>query len=264
MNALQDQDQPPAVAAAPAPLPLPILFTSEADCKCCGNAALLAGYVDFDRDCYGYNARRGRARGVPVPYYRCSHCEFAFTDAFDDWTHDDFRCHVYNAEYVMFDPNFDTVRPRKTADRVSRLFTDRRLRILDFGCGNGRTVDLLREAGFAHVEGYDPYHAKPVKPAQGDFDLVVCVEVAEHTTQPLQLFAELSSWTAAHGVILFSTRDFADVGGRWVDDWYVAPRNGHVSFYTRKTLSMIAASLGRSYYKIDIYRHLLGPLGSAA
>ena len=44
----------------------------------------------------------------------------------------------------------------------------------------------------------------------------------------------------------------------------MAPRNGHVSFYTRKTLSMIAASLGRSYYKIDIYRHLLGPVGSAA
>ena len=33
------------------------------------------------------NRKRNVVSGVPVPYYRCASCEFAFTDGFDDWSH---------------------------------------------------------------------------------------------------------------------------------------------------------------------------------
>ncbi len=253
-----------APQTAPAPRLLQPGFAATRECKCCGAAAQLSGYVDFDRDCYGYNQRRGQARGIPVPYYRCGACEFAFTDQFDDWTAQDFRAHIYNDDYGLFDPNFAEVRPHKTARRVAELARSKQTRILDYGCGNGRTLALLREAGYTQLTGYDPYHANPQPPQGGPFDFVICVEVAEHTTQPLQLFAELAQHTAPHGVMLVSTRDFAEVKGRWVDDWYVAPRNGHVSFYTQRTLKLLAASVGRDYIKVDTYRHLLVPLGQAA
>lgn len=234
-------------------------FAPVRECKCCGSDAQLSGYADFDRDCYGYNQRRSQASGIVVPYYRCAQCEFAFTDFFDDWSSQDFKQHVYNDEYGLFDPNFAEVRPHKTAKRVAGLARSPQTRILDYGCGNGRTIELLREAGYQQVVGFDPYHADPQPPQGGPFDFVICVEVAEHTTQPLQLFAALSQYTAPHGVILLSTRDFAEVKGRWVDDWYVAPRNGHVSFYTQRTLRLLANSIGRDYIKIDTYRHLLVP-----
>lgn len=248
------------------PLPAPALpggFATRLACKCCGAAAALEGYADFDRDCYGLNARRGRVRGQPVPYYRCRGCDFSFTDAFDGWNGEAFRTHVYNGEYEQFDPRFAEKRPRRTLGFVQRLFPDTGTRILDWGAGNGRTAALLREAGYAQVTEYDPFHGRQQqRPAQAAFDLVLCIEVAEHHTQPLALFAELDAWAGDAGCVLLSTRDFGDVKGRWVDDWYVAPRNGHLSFYSRRTLGLLAASLGRGYHRVDGYRHLLGPRGS--
>jgi 2-polyprenyl-6-hydroxyphenyl methylase/3-demethylubiquinone-9 3-methyltransferase len=249
----------PAATRAPAVPPLAPLFAPLAECKCCGAVALLDGYADFDRDCYNVNAQRGQVRGLPVPYYRCGQCDFAFTDAFDAWGPEDFATHIYNAEYELFDPNYASVRPQTTATLVQRLFPDTSIRILDYGSGNGLTATLLRQAGYASVTEYDPFHGNPVKPEFGGFDLVVCVEVAEHSTQPLQLFAELGCYAAEGGAVYVSTKDFADVKGRWVDDWYVAPRNGHVSFYTQRTLQLLAASLGRDYQKVDAFRHLLLP-----
>lgn len=231
-------------------------------CKCCGAHARLSGFVDFDRDCFGYNARRGQIRGLPIAYYRCTECEFAFTEAFDDWSAADYQAHIYNDEYALFDPNFATERPQNTCKLVQHLIHNRSVRILDYGSGNGHTARLLRQAGYAHVTEYDPFHGDPVKPAQGGFDLVICIEVAEHVPDPLRLFAELNSYTAAHGIILLSTKDMAEIQGNWVNDWYVAPRNGHISFYSGRTLTLLGNSLNRSYRKLDSFRHLLMPKGA--
>lgn len=246
------------------PLPGPgAAFAARTACKCCGADALLEGYADFDRDCYGVNAGRGQVRGQPVPYYRCRGCDFAFTEAFDGWADADFRTHVYNDEYALFDPKFAQERPRTTAALVQRLAADRGTRILDFGGGEGATAALLREAGYAQVDVFDPFHAAAQPAPAGPYDLVLCIEVAEHHTRPLALFAQLHALAGAAGTVLLSTRDFADVRGRWVDDWYVAPRNGHVSFYSQRTLGLLAASLGRAYLRVDGFRHLLLPVGSA-
>lgn len=244
--------------------PLQGSVPARAACKCCGAEAVLEGFVDFDRDCYGHNAQRGQVRGLPIAYYRCAACDFAFTDAFDAWSADEFSQHIYNDEYALFDPNFATVRPKGTTSLVQQLVRNRAARILDYGSGNGYTAALLREAGYAQVVEYDPFHGDPVKPEQGGFDLVICIEVAEHSTNPLALFAELGSHVADHGLILLSTKDMSEVSGRWTDDWYVAPRNGHVSFYTARTLKLIAASLGRDYHRIDGFRHLFAPRRSPA
>jgi 2-polyprenyl-6-hydroxyphenyl methylase/3-demethylubiquinone-9 3-methyltransferase len=255
----------PVPAPVPGPGRVPPLAGTHATglaCKCCGSPARLEGFVDFDRDCYGYNARRGQVRGLPIAYYRCAVCEFAFTDAFDHWTPADFTAHVYNDEYPLFDPRYAVARPRDTAALVNQLVRHRGARVLDYGSGNGLTARLLREAGYAEVVEYDPFHAthgEAAKPAVGGFDLVLCIEVAEHTTAPLELFTDLSRYVAAHGLILLSTKDMSAVQGRWTDDGYVAPRNGHVSFYTRHTLALLAASLGRDYLRIDNSRHLLVP-----
>lgn len=238
---------------------LPATHATAQPCKCCGSSARLSGFVDFDRDCFGYNAKRGQVRGLPIAYYRCADCEFAFTTAFDDWSPEDYQAHIYNDEYALFDPNFATQRPQNTSTLIQHLVHNRAVRILDYGSGNGYTARLLREAGYANVTEYDPFHGDPVKPAQGGFDLVICIEVAEHVPDPLRLFAELNSYTAAQGIILLSTKDMAEVQGDWVNDWYVAPRNGHISFYSARTLTLLGNSLGRSYRRLDSFRHLLMP-----
>jgi 2-polyprenyl-6-hydroxyphenyl methylase/3-demethylubiquinone-9 3-methyltransferase len=252
-----------AAPTAPSPA-LPSLYPGLHDCKCCGAPARLEGYADFDRDCYGANAQRGQVRGLPIPYYRCTGCDFGFTPVMDDWTPADFAAHVYNDEYALFDPNYATVRPHKTVKGVTDIFGHRDIRILDYGSGNGLTAGLLREAGYREVVAWDPFHGSAKAAPEGRFDLVLCIEVAEHHPRPLELFAMLASMVTDGGAVLLSTQDYAEVKGRWVDHWYTAPRNGHISLYSQRTLRLLAASLGRDYLKLDAYRHLLLPQGAAS
>lgn len=239
---------------------LPVAHAVQARCKCCGGDASLAGFVDFARDVYHYNRKRGITSGIPVPYYRCARCEFGFTPSFDEWSASDFAAHVYNAEYGLFDPKFEVERPRKTAQIVQQLFQDRRFSILDYGSGRGRMAELLRAAGYQRVTTYDPFYGDSKKPPVGDrFDVVSCFEVVEHTTRPMDLFDDLHAYCQPHGVILFSTKDFTVVPDYWLDDGYVAPRNGHVSLFSQVTLRFVADRLGRDYQKVDKYRHLLLP-----
>ena len=230
-------------------------------CKCCGSDAALAGFTDFARDVYDYNRARGIVSGIAVPYYRCAMCSFGFTDRFDEWTSSDWVTHVYNADYHLYDPRYAEARPKKTVKMMREIFPDITHSVLDYGAGNGRTAELLREAGFGPVTTYDPHHGNPVKPATAQFDIVICIEVAEHSTTPLALFDELHEYCAPDGAILFSTKNFSTVKGHWANDGYVAPRNGHVSFYAEPTFQLIARRLGRVYHGVDAYRHLLLPIG---
>lgn len=233
------------------------------ECKCCGAMARLEGYVDFDRDCYGVNLKRAQVRGLPIPYYRCQQCDFTFTSYFDNWDSDAFVTNIYNEEYPIFDHRFEKERPQETAELVGKLCPDLRTRIMDYGSGNGYTAKLLREAGYAKVEEYDPFHGAAEKPEYGGFDLVICIEVAEHSPTPLALFAELDAFAGNSGIILLSTQDFSIVKGRWVDNWYVAPRNGHISFFSKRTLRLLAQSLNRHYLQLNPFKHLLMPRGTA-
>ncbi len=229
-------------------------------CKLCNESAALAGFADFSRDVYDYNRQRGIISGVAVPYYRCPACDFGFTDRFDAWSDADFVDHIYNSEYHLFDPRYADARPRKTAGIVCDVFPDRAHSVLDYGAGNGLTAELLREAGFGPVESYDPHHGNTVRPDGKTFDIVICIEVVEHSTAPLAIFDELNRYCAPDGVILFSTKDFSTVKGHWMDDGYVAPRNGHVSLFAKRSFHLIAQRLGRVYHGLDKYRHLLMPV----
>ena len=137
---------------------LPIT-AAEVACKCCGGAARLFGVVDFNKNC---EANRGRyplpLAGVPVYYHRCTRCGFLFTVAFDAFTHADFATHIYNAQYALVDPDYEAARPAAAAGFIANTFPQARpLRVLDFGGGNGRMAELLRQAGFADVTTYDPF-----------------------------------------------------------------------------------------------------------
>src|SRR5690349_4602579 len=91
-------------------------------CKICGNGAPLYGVVDMHRPCQIGGVFAPALSGVPIYYRRCDNCGFLFTDAFDDWSQDDFKTHIYKGGYLAVDPGYVEVRPRGNAGVNSQIF----------------------------------------------------------------------------------------------------------------------------------------------
>lgn len=223
----------------------PVCVT-RAPCKCCATEAFLYGVVDFHKNCEQHRRKVLDPSGIPIYYYRCPNCGFLFTTAFDRFTEGDFRRHIYNDDYRLVDPDYRHTRPRACADLVCRLFAGPKPgRVLDYGGGNGVLAEVLRTSGFPQVDTYDPFTPQfSARPTQR-YDCVVSFEVAEHSTDPVGTFGEMSEFLAEPGLILFSTLlQPADIDRQGLNWWYAGPRNGHASLYSRASLATIARRHG--------------------
>jgi SAM-dependent methyltransferase len=228
-------------------------------CKICGGPSPLAGVADFNKHCPVPGDARLPLSGVPVYYRHCAGCGFFFTDQLDRWTDADFLAHIYNERYREIDPDYVELRPRNNANLIAHHFGAHRDRLscLDFGGGDGRLAALLRDAGFTKARSYDPFTpGADVLPAER-FDLVTSFEVLEHVPDPKGTVAALANAVAEDGMVLFSTlvlpADFASQGTNW---WYVAPRNGHISLYSRRALALMWEALGFTFGSFNDNLHV--------
>jgi len=210
-------------------------------CKICATPAPLYGVVDFNKSCEEFNGKFFPLSGLPVYYRRCPNCGFVFTTAFDEWSGAQFKDHIYNNDYIQFDPGYVEARPTTMAGMIARTFErdKARLRVLDYGGGSGRFAEILRHSGFQAADTYDPFSPAFATLPGGTFDLVTCFETLEHHPKPLAGIADLVKCSAEPGAILFSTLVLpADFDKQRLNWWYVGPRNGHISLFTRRALEL--------------------------
>ncbi|WP_244173373.1 class I SAM-dependent methyltransferase [Caballeronia temeraria] len=206
--------------------------------------------VDFSRG--GADIGAGKKvdpySGIPIYYYRCEQCGFAFTRAFDEWTSEDFGAHTYNADYVRQDPDYTFVRPDDNARQISEIFSALSTeKILDFGSGLGLFEQQLKARGFQNVRSYDPFSQQSDESALAErYRVVFTFEVFEHHTDPHQLVKSLASLLDESGSIVFSTLLLpANISDHGIESWwYCMPRNGHISFFTPASLTLLASCNG--------------------
>jgi len=198
--------------------------------------------ADFNRACLSSVQASIGTYGFAIYYRRCPACEFLFTDAFDQWSPEDFRTYIYNSDYARLDPEYAKQRPAGNAEFMAQLFGAHKdtLRLLDFGGGNGHFAELLRGAGFARCDTYDPFTPGFDTPPNGTYSLITCFETMEHTPDPGGCVGAILERLAEDGVVVFSTLlqpdDFAKHGMAW---WYIGPRNGHISLHSKKSLEVL-------------------------
>ena len=216
-------------------------------CKICAAPSELYGVVDFHRPCLTQGVVHPPLSGAAIYYRRCPACGFLFTDAFDDWSEEQFKTHIYNEDYIAFDPDYLTARPSGNATAIANLWGAHKanIRVLDYGGGNDVLCSALRASGFAEAVTYDPMVPEHAKRPNGKFDLVTCFETMEHLPDPLAGIARIAECVAEPGAVFYSTltqpADFDRYGMSW---WYIAPRNGHVSIFTKQALSLAWARHG--------------------
>ncbi len=230
--------------------------TVVAPCKVCGESADLYGVADFNKSCEEQNGKYLRLSGVPVYYHRCNACGFIFSNAFDQWTSVDFKQHLYNDDYVLVDPDYISKRPQGNARFIAEFIKNANaLKCLDYGGGNGETARLLKGRRF-DASSWDPFGGEGDLPLKGSFDFVSAFEVFEHTVDPAHTAAESLGMLNDNGVLVFSTLTTDHIPARSMDHWYIAPRNGHISLYTKRALAHLFAQYGYRVHHFSNGTHM--------
>ena len=134
---------------------------------------------------------------------------------------------------------------------------------LDYGGGNGVFVRMMRDKGFDFYR-YDKYAGNvysvgfdlsDVQDRVARFELLTSIEVIEHFENPLE---EISKMFSMSDNILFTTflNDNLTVN-ELKDWWYLGEYNGqHISFYSQKSLKIIANNYNYNFYTNNIDTHL--------
>jgi SAM-dependent methyltransferase len=136
---------------------------------------------------------------------------------------------------------------------LSRLAIPRDARILDAGCGSGRTLDELARFGSATGIELNPHGVQAAR-ARGhevgtaaveaiphpdhSFDLVTCLDVIEHTDDDVKALAELARVTKPGGYLVVTVPAHPRLWSRHDEV------NGHRRRYTRLSLETAARESG--------------------
>lgn len=214
-------------------------------CSVCGNGCVPLDTLDFNRCCDERRSAALAASELTVEYWFCEHCGFCFAPMFSAWRDEDFARHIYNADYPLVDPDYLCARPLANAQLLNEQFGNFKgmIRHLDYGGGNGALSRKLNEDGWNSCS-YDPFGAGDAP--QGRYNLITVFEVFEHVSQIVELVETLGVWLDDPGMIFFSTltSDQDVAPGKKLDWWYAAPRNGHISLFSTRSLELLGFSAG--------------------
>jgi SAM-dependent methyltransferase len=80
-------------------------------------------------------------------------------------------------------------------------------RLLDYGCGAGLFVDMLRDKGLPHVFGYDPFvpGADDERTLSDQYDAVVSYDVIEHDDDPRDFMRRMVPLVRPGGLLAIGT-----------------------------------------------------------
>ena len=216
-------------------------------CPICGGNAPLLDAVDFNKCCEEPRGTFLPPAGVPVDYHLCDACGFCFAPGFRGWSRADFAERIYNAGYAEVDPDYAETRPRQNAQFIDTLFAHApaSLRHLDYGGGTGLVTECLLRLGWDSTS-YDPFADATDVAELGRYDLITAFEVFEHVPDVAGTLRELAGLMADDCLVLFSTvvSDGEIARNRRLTWWYASPRNGHISLFSRRSLTLALGSLG--------------------
>lgn len=234
----------------------------ERPCKLCAQPSRLFDVVDLNKQCH-YALYPEDIVGIPVYYRRCDVCGLVFTDFFDKFDKDAWSKFIYNEEYRRIDPEFSHIRPERDARFVRELlkpYWREGDAGYDYGGGEGVFAKRMSQAGM-RFRCVDPFGVDERPEGAGPERFLTSFEVFEH-------FVDLeASLSEAFG--LCRTDEFlaivgtksvpAKLGRGQLSHWYYAgPRNGHITFYTHRSMELIAQRLGAEYRAVSSGMHLFG------
>ena len=215
-----------------------------------------------------------------ISYERCDSCGFVFanpappTAVVSNFYNSDFYDNYRTLEETRIgeEPYFSVSAYTDPVRLAGWLKCDKSASILDFGCGSGSFVALLRDKfGFENVEGLE-LNKKSASIAlrhyalelaldindlkQQQYDVVILFEVIEHITKPDEILSLCSRLLRPGGLLFLTTPSVRSIPGRYFPSHcghYTGP--SHVSLFTETALTRLLARFRFEIERLEIDRN---------
>lgn len=180
-------------------------------------------------------------------YFECEFCRFLFQKDKKDMNK---RLYKDNIDWDKDDPGFKK-RTKMIKGLMEKIIKEKDKKILDYGCGTGLLVSLLKKDGY-NIVGFDPY-IKDKSTERGlfkkiddlplkKFDYLVVVETIEHLKEPQRDIKEILSLVEENGFFIFTTQFY--IPGKHKIDWQYIKQPAHLSIFTLKAVEILAKQAG--------------------
>lgn len=159
---------------------------------------------DVERASVRSNVRKFRQEAFEV--WRCPHCRSIHAAEEVDLTR-------YYADYPfhrLADTGVDWMLGAMYRNLLKRLRAngfERSSSLLDFGCGSGHFLTLLKRKGYEHVAGFDEYskHYRDRAVLTRRYDVVMSQDVIEHVESPRKHLGTLAGLVEPGGLVVVGT-----------------------------------------------------------
>lgn len=190
-----------------------------------------------------------------IAYFKCNNCGFIQTEE-PYWLNEAYSEPINCSDCGLVSRNLMLAKIAKT---IIFAFFETDEKFLDYGGGYGLFVRLMRDSGFDFYR-YDK-HCENLFAREFEVDLnnryelLTAFEVFEHLSNPIDEIHEMLSFCQN---ILFTTELLPVTTPKPGEWWYYGLDHGqHISFYTYKSLSVIAEKFSLNLYSDGKSIHLL-------
>ena len=137
----------------------------------------------------------------------------------------------------------------------------KKARILDVGCGPGILLHRLRQEGYEHLTGQDPFqkwtvpgirvHSGHLEDLPGQFDFIMLHHSLEHTPDPLQVLIDLKKLLAPGGSLLVRIPLTASEAWLQYDvNWYQIDAPRHLVIPSKRGMEILSNRASLEIYRV--------------
>lgn len=176
-------------------------------------------------------------------YWNCHSCGLLYLDQGQRLDEQKEFEHYQTHNNDVHDPRYqEFVSP--IVETINRTFQPS-ARGLDYGCGPGPVITHLLERKGFDLTLHDPYFLPNEEALQdGQYDFIICSEVAEHFYSPDREFRKLKKLLVSGGMLCVLTSLYSEE--KDFNLWYYRQDPTHVVFYTEKTAHWMKEAWGFS------------------
>lgn len=192
-----------------------------------------------------------RLRKETTDYHQCTNCKMIFCDPIDQ-------------DGLVGGGAHEERNTQQNPLRIARIngmtigLNKEDVCILDAGCGFGRLIKDLNDAGYKNADGWDAYNPEYSKlPEKDKYHIITCIEMIEHTSGAYSEIDVMYRSLRKGGVVYLET-GFLDAawedGISDEDNPYINVSAGHSSIWTHHAMDIAFTQRG-FYVQQKMNRH---------